>query len=138
MFSGVILNHQPPPHPVIELAGLNGYMELTTERDLIKGVAKRWFRQYKGSLDDTRSIFSTLSETKRETLTKLQALETDTATIEDVAAIVGNNSWTRLVCDGCAKEVAALLTVGQRRDYDSNTADLCESCVKAAASIKWD
>ena len=113
-------------------------MKLTTQRDLIKSVAKRWFNQYERSLDEFPSLFSPSTKTKRMTLTALQSLNTDTATAKDVSDIIGNESWTRMTCDGCSKGVTALLTVGQPRDYDSNTADLCESCVNKASAIKWD
>ena len=129
------LNH---PHPVIELAGLNGYMELTTERDLIKGVAKRWFKTYESTMDSMPSLFGCNSKTKREISSQLQRLDKETATAQDVADIIGNCSWTRLTCDGCGDDVTALLSVGQPRDYESNTADLCEACVNKASAIKWD
>jgi len=65
----------------------------------------------------------------------LDALNKETASIQDVEAIIGNGSWTRLTCDECSSEVDAVIRMGQEPDYESSTALLCFSCVKKAAEM---
>lgn len=50
---------------------------------------------------------------------------------DDVDRIIGNKSWTDNRCDECQTQ-ADTVQVGQRPDYESRTADLCESCVRRA------
>lgn len=117
-------------------------MKLTTQRDLIRSVAARWRQQYEPFTNDDKPLFSVRNgyrEPIREKpiAEKLDALDKETATAADVAAIIGNESWTRLTCDECGKDTDAVLTVGQEPDYESHTASLCRSCVERAYSIPW-
>ncbi len=116
-------------------------MKLTTQRDLIRAVAARWRKQYEPFTHDT-PLFSVRNGhrqaiPKKEIAEMLDAIDPETATPEDIAAIIGNESWTRLTCDECGKDTDAVLTVGQEPDYESHTASLCRSCVERAASISW-
>lgn len=117
-------------------------MKLTTQRDTIRAVASRWRQQYEPFTDD-RPMFSWRTGVtspplnKKQIAEKLDDLDGETATPEDVAAIIGNESWTRLTCDECGKDTDAVLTVGQEPDYESHTASLCRSCVERASSIPW-
>lgn len=94
-----------------------------TTRSLIRGVAKAWREQYPGGC----------AEDKLAIWHKLQLLDGETATAEDVDASIGNNSWTSLTCDGCGEDVAALAVVGQEEDYESATARMCQACLLAAS-----
>lgn len=117
-------------------------MKLTTQRDTIRAVASRWRQQYEPFTDD-RPMFSWRTGVtspplnKKQIAENLDDLDGETATPEDVAAIIGNESWTRLTCDECGKDTDAVLTVGQEPDYESHTASLCRSCVERASSIPW-
>jgi len=116
-------------------------MKITTQRDLIREVAARWRQQYEPFRDD-RPIFSIRNGyrqpiKKKEIAEMLDAIDAETATPADIAAIIGNESWTRLTCHECGKDTDAVLTVGQEPDYESHTACLCAPCVKRAASIPW-
>ena len=66
---------------------------------------------------------------------ELEALDKDKATAQDVAAIIGNESWTSLKCDECGNETETVVQVGQEPEYDSHTACLCVPCVKTAAGL---
>ena len=110
-------------------------MTLTTQRDLIRAVAKRW--------RDTYAPFTPASSTgegirnKKAISERLDALDAETVAAEEVNGIIGNDSWTSLTCDECRKEVLATVTVGQEPDYESATASLCRDCaLKAAAMFK--
>jgi hypothetical protein len=117
-------------------------MKLTTQRDLIRAVAARWRQQYEPFQNDDRPLFSVRNGCrqpipKKAIIEMLDALDKETATPADVAGIIGNASWTRLTCDECEKDTDAVLTVGEKPDYESHTASLCRSCVERAASISW-
>lgn len=111
-------------------------MKLTTQRDLIRIVAKRWrdtYSPFKGELP----IFSVRNgfiaqKSKEQIANELDALDRETATPADVEAIIGNGSWTRLTCDECKNDVDTILTVGQNPDYDDRSTDLCLYCVNKA------
>ena len=108
-------------------------MKLITQRQLIQGVAAKWRAQYKGSMD-TR-LFD--GSSKGEIAEQLDALDRDKACAEDVAKIIGNNSWTRMTCDECKRDVDAVLRVGAEPDYESATAYLCFECVQKAMGVEW-
>jgi len=93
-------------------------MKLITWRDKIRNVAKTWAIQYRNTADTS----------KKEVLAQLKTLDIEKATVEDVAQIIGNYSWTRLICDECGEDVPAVVLVGQEPDYDSSTVYLCKSC----------
>lgn len=117
-------------------------MKLTTQRDTIRAVASRWRKQYEPFTDDRprfswRTGVTSPPLNKKQIAEKLDALDAETATPEDVAAIIGNESWTRLTCDECGKDTDAVLTVGQELYYESHTASLCRSCVEQESSIPW-
>ena len=116
-------------------------MKLTTQRDLIRTVAARWRQQYEPFSHDIPlcSVRNGHRQTipKKEIAAMLDATDLETATPADIAAIIGNESWTRLTCDECGKDTDAVLTVGREPDYESRTVSLCRSCVEQASSIPW-
>ena len=99
-------------------------MKLITERDLIMGVAEAWSRQYAKASGDKAVIKK-----------MLQALDKETATGEDVKDIIGNYSWTRIMCNECGQYSTLVVQVGQEPDYESNTADLCAECLTKAFNL---
>jgi hypothetical protein len=117
-------------------------MKITTQRDLIRVVAARWRKAYEpfkhdGPMFSCRVGAVSPPLSKQQIADALDALDGETATPADVAAIIGNASWTRLTCNECGKDVDAILTVGQGPGYESRTASLCMPCVKRAAAMKW-
>lgn len=118
-------------------------MNLTTKRELIRAVASRWRQQYEPFSDD-RPMFSWRTGVtspplnKKQIAEKLDTLDGETATAEEVAAIIGNESWTRLTCDECGLDVDSVLTVGQAPDYESRTASICQDCAAKVAAISWE
>jgi hypothetical protein len=101
-------------------------MKKITQRDLIKEVAKRWREQYtpfKNAPDKLRICLA------------LDALDGNTASAEDVAAIIGNASWANLTCDDCEEYVTEVMELGQEPDYESHTASICGPCLEKALKI---
>ena len=101
-------------------------MERLQERDQVRGVAAAWKRQYpKGYGDEFNAIGKAL-----------ERLDVETATAEDVAAIIGNHSWALpRRCHECGKESWDLVMLGKEPDYESSTARICRDCLKAALAL---
>lgn len=115
-------------------------MKIITQRQLIQNVANKWRAKCEPFTNDA-PLFSVRNgintgKTKKEIAEELDALDKDKASAQDVAAIIGNESWTRLKCNECGSEPEAVLRVGEEPDYESQTACLCKTCVKAAAA-QW-
>ena len=102
-------------------------MEVVTTRTRIRGVAAAWAVQYPLGQKMSRSDSG-------ETLAKLKGLDVETATADDVANIIGNDSWCRIQCDECEACVSAAVIIGAPLDYESRTATVCANCIHVAAS----
>lgn len=99
---------------------------LITQRDLIRGLPEKWRRQYPDG-----GYYG-----RKDVQGKLDALNCETATVEDVAAIIGNTSWTDIHCDACDESVPWIVRVGQEPDYESATAHLCGKCLADACACR--
>jgi hypothetical protein len=101
---------------------------LLTVRQCIRTVAKRWREQYPGPQD--------VQGTRGDTWRALRALDVEAATVEDVARIIGNDSWTSIKCDACGRYDCELaVEVGELADYETRTATLCAGCLLDAADL---
>ena len=101
-------------------------MKLITERDLIRGIADAWGRQYQEATGDKYRDFI-----KK----KLAAMNLESATVDEVAVIIGNHAWTRIVCDICNSSVPLAVEVGEEFDYEKQTSYLCATCLTAAYAL---
>lgn len=99
-------------------------MKLITERELIRLVLDFWCSQYPETTGE-----------KYETTKKLMDLNRETATSEEVNAIIGNRTWTEVSCDQCGKYTSLAVMVGQEPDVDSSTAVLCAKCLTDAYDL---
>jgi hypothetical protein len=109
--------------------------KLVTRRQIILGVARRWKAQYR---DDIAKKSVSYGPHRGLIYEKLLRLDLSTCTADDVDVVIGNHSWTILICDGCDKDVEAAVTVGEEPDYESSTATLCEACLRAALALLVD
>lgn len=97
-------------------------MELLNERNTIRAVATRWAEQYPKDKLDIRA--------------KLEALDPETASADDVEAIIGNRSWIGpFRCDECGKEAPEVVQLGEDPYYESSTASVCADCLRAAVKL---
>lgn len=105
-------------------------MKLITERTQVREVAKRWANSYPENGPYGR-------DPQKQAITKaLAALDVETATAADVAAIIGNDSWCcPQKCHECGAVVDVAVQVGEEPDYESNTATLCFACVENALAL---
>lgn len=107
-------------------------MKLITRKLKAQNAAQDWHNQY--AKDNWRWYGSksfVTGKSKKETYESLAALG-DNPSPEDVNEIIGNNSWTSLVCHECGKDVESVIQLGQELDYDSFTADICTGCLMKA------
>lgn len=67
--------------------------------------------------------------------TRLKLIATDPATVtaEEVAAIIGNKSWSHFTCDECGAQVEKAVELAQ--DYSERAWTFCPSCLRAAAAL---
>ena len=100
-------------------------MELITERSRIKGVADAWDAQYG---PDFRPIAGGSSKTVSE---KLHALNLSRVSAATVNKIIGNDSWTRIVCYECQKPVTKVAVL-----YDDDGTAVFEICESCATKVK--
>ena len=95
---------------------------LLTKQHLVNTVDKRWKNQY--YRDDSWDYYGEDKVEKYEDLVSLGSNKYP----EDVDKIIGNSSWTRLICNNCNKDVNAVFIFGTRED----SLYVCEACVNIA------
>ncbi len=95
-------------------------MNLITKQILLQRLPKAWLAQY-----------------GRHTLGIYDALLAEGGKLTEARAaeIIGNDSWTCILCDECGQSVEVAVTVGQEPDYDSSTATICLACLTRAVSL---
>lgn len=104
-----------------------------TKRTLIQSIPDRWRRQYLRGRDGREHDW--LDRQKECIYNRLRKLDLSVVSAQEIAAIVGNDSWTRITCDQCSMDVDAIVRVGQAPDYESHTAGLCKKCLLEAVDI---
>ena len=89
---------------------------LETTRNKIRRVAQAWRKAYAkdGVFTDPKN---------GEIYSRLLDLNLETCAASDVAAAIGNGSWSTIRCDACDSVVDAIVTVGQTPDYPRRDAD---------------
>lgn len=110
---------------------------LITIREKIRGVPAAWRKSYGPESRGGKWYASCVTDDREATYNKLVALDLETATADDIKAIIGNSSWTDLACDGCARATRdAIVRVGEDPNvgYESS-ALLCPSCIEEAAAL---
>ena len=102
-------------------------MKLYTERDQIRTVADRWANQYQNSTNEQLKLITY----------KLRALDLETVSVQEIIEIIGNDSWTRLVCTECGFRIShtKIVEIGEEPGYDSATVNLCLEHVKEALAL---
>ena len=95
---------------------------LSTKQHLANIVDDRWKKQY--YRDDSWDRYSEDKFKKYEQLVNLG----NNKNPEDVDKIIGNSSWTRLICHNCNKYVDTVFVFG----IGYNSLHICEDCVNIA------
>ena len=99
---------------------------------MIREVARRWRMEYPDKRYGTDKL---------EVGRKLEALDGETATAEQVNSIIGNEHWTTPpYCRECQtykdRDGGLVVQLGDEPDYyDSNTTWVCLPCLKRAVEL---
>ena len=112
-------------------------MFIRSKRDLIRNIAEMLRSVYSNGgqwdyLHDKRST--------KDVYEQLLNLPKDAAE-SDVAAIIGNYSWTSNICDECGEDVHVTVFLGEDTDdasyvrMDTCTAAVCYNCLMEAQSL---
>ncbi len=100
-------------------------MPIMTTQKLIDAAPERWKATYHNSYENAwRTIVTNDTKQVYEKLTQLQ-----NPTEDSIAAIIGNRSWTQLVCDHCKQYVDA---VSQFRVANEYLFQVCQNCLEKA------
>lgn len=103
-------------------------MELMSERNQVRTVADRHLRAY----PDPAYVYWDKT-TAGEKQAQLRALDPETATAADVAAIIGNGNWVEpKECGECGATGWDAVELG---DPESESVCICMKCLKAAARL---
>ena len=97
-------------------------MKAIDRRQRAKDAVARWHAEY-----DWRPKETYWKQAQDKTA-QLDALGPDPDP-NDVDRIIGNESWTRMPCAGCLKDVPVALQI-QAEDPDDDPVYLCENCVR--------
>lgn len=105
-------------------------MKVITTRSKILIVAERWKAQYFTRHGEEWGRMA--AGHPEEIYNKLIKLDLEKCSSEEVEAIIGNFSWTRIFCDDCKEYVHKVVQLGEEPDYDSSTVNACVDCLKKA------
>lgn len=101
-------------------------MERISRKTQALSTAERWKAQY----DHTSTMPMHNGRSRKEIYEALAALEDPTP--EQVNEIIGNSTWTSIICEWCDQKVEeAVFHVG---DYEDAT--ICFPCLKAAVALE--
>lgn len=100
---------------------------IITRREIIKGVPARWASSYG---DDTKPL--SRGQLAGDIRRGLEALDLEDATTADIAAVIGNDSWTRLECKICEMDRDEVVSVP--REYDGPIA-VCRQCADGISGM---
>lgn len=101
-------------------------MKKITRRDVIRRVVDSWENQYCHCKE---------GDWKLTVLDKLAELDLETVDRTVIDEIIGNDSWTKLSCNQCEKDVEELVHLGDEPDYDSITFYICKDCLQMALNV---
>ncbi|MEG0407421.1 MAG: hypothetical protein RR623_00985 [Bacilli bacterium] len=105
---------------------------LLTRQHLVNTVHDRWKNQY--YINSSWDYYGEDKVEKYEQLVSLGKVKNP----EDVDKIIGNSSWTRLICNNCNKDVNAVFIFGTVEE----SCYVCEDCVSIAVEqfneLTWE
>jgi hypothetical protein len=106
-------------------------MKRITERDRILTVAERWDAQYSINIEGVPPRPS--GDTARQISERLHKLNLKKVKASTVNKVIGNDEWTRVLCEECEKDVEQVVAL---YGWSENTAiEICESCLNLAKRV---
>jgi hypothetical protein len=101
-------------------------LKTRTKQQLCREIAERWADVYASRYAEWPD--------KAITHQRLVALNGNGTEVE-IAAIIGNNSWTENRCHECGKDAQTTVQLGEEPDYDTCFAFACLTCLRYAARL---
>lgn len=110
---------------------------IQTRKDICAGVAARWKEQYCNADGTWRT---TMSGDTQPTYEALRTLDPETATVEIIAKIIGNDSWTRGDCTACGEPEFPVVLFEAFSEYGGETKEtrICARCLRSGAELLAD
>jgi hypothetical protein len=105
-------------------------MNLLTKQDLVRLAPERFRRQYSVHFGRPATLQFLRGRTADEAFALLQAA----TTVEDVVCVL-NESWTRLQCDGCRRDVDVVVEIPGRAQDEYGPCHYCRECIGEAAEV---
>ena len=96
-------------------------MKKITKQDIVDSVYDKWIKQYK---DTTETHFIEITK-----------LLKDAKTEKEVDDVIGNDSWTVLVCTSCEKDQDEVVEIKKAEQWVLPRIVLCKSCLTKALNI---
>lgn len=109
-------------------------MRYVTVRDEIKDVPRQWRERYAYG----RKMDRWREPKWKEIYQNLMRLDLETANADDIAKVIGNNSWVDdyLKCDECGLLFITLARYEwEDAEYGPQHFDYCAKCLRAAANL---
>lgn len=98
-------------------------MKLLTERAQVRTAAERFEKDAWGA-------------DKSEKLDKLKSIDKETATADDISAIVGSHNFASPTrCMECETLKWEIIELGEEFNIDTNTVWICTDCLRNALAI---
>lgn len=109
---------------------MNAFMKKITRRDVIRNVLKSAKQTYDNDYWLDRRLMT--GETPRTMIERLELLNLETCSKEDVDKAWGKGSWNSMPnCGHCkTRDQEVTYEIGEESDYESHTAFLCEKCMQ--------
>lgn len=99
-----------------------------TKRDKIKNVISKWEGNY---YNFSRDEWLELRQgSSKDVCDKLLTLDLDTCSEEDISNVIGNDSWTQIICDNCLDSVERAYIIVDHNGDDIGC--ICKQCLKKA------
>lgn len=103
---------------------------ILTTKDKVLSIAERWLKQYRDVIFCRKKDWFLVNGKRKAVIyDELKRLSLETASREDVDTIIGNSSWTVIICDVCSKDVGLVVVF---EDKDHCCVQVCEKCMKVA------
>ena len=104
-------------------------IKVITTRDKIKDVARGWYENFRQEIHGTSS---SPAKDIKDIYVKLLALDLEMCPEEEITSIMGNDKWTKLICDNCEKEVDDVVEIDDDPDEEYKAPTFCFDCIKEA------
>lgn len=101
--------------------------------DIVNKIARSWRAQYYNETAGTWTTNTQLSGKYKTPQEVYEALLVPGVVEDDIQCIIGNDTWTRIICDACQCEVGAVVCIELPNQFSSF--DLCLDCLNRFSAL---